>query len=146
LFLSVLGQLIADDSVRIASDADEVPGAGDPPLVGWRRRRDLYLDPSTTMTAVQRALGDQRGLDLSDRALGRVLREAGALTRIDPRGGVVRYVVRARLGGERRSVWALRPEAVGLMDQADFGPPDDGWAKGAVDQRVSPIDDLRGNP
>lgn len=40
---------------------------------------------------VQRALGDQPGLDLSDRAPGRVLREAGALTRIDPRGGVVRY-------------------------------------------------------
>lgn len=128
LFTVVLHELVSAGTVTVTRDGSAKPTGA---VVGWLRDREVLLDPGAALDAVQAALGSDHGLDLSERQIGAALRRAGFLQRVDSRGGALRFTVRARIGGTRRPVWVMAPDAI----LGPSGPTAGAGARGATSGR-----------
>lgn len=115
LFLTVLRDLVEQGVVAIARSVHEAGMESAVPLVGWMRPGEVLLDAGAALAAVQDHLRERGAvLDLSEQQLGRLLRQAGHLVRVDSRGAKVRFGVRATVAGSRRRVLVLRGDALGI--------------------------------
>jgi hypothetical protein len=102
--------------------------------IGWADGDAIYLDPDATYAEVQRLAVTQREpVTMSPRTLWKRLHERKLLTKVDTRGGRVRFAARATLGGERVDVLHVHRRTLFPDGAGGPGGPPAGRAPGGGD-------------
>jgi hypothetical protein len=100
---------------RMRDDVLKSPSPGGD-LVGWLSGGDLYLEPEAAFGAAQRMAKDAGDpITVSSQTLRKRLKERGLLASVDKTRGTL--TVRRMLGGAKRSVLHLTPDALGLSSK-----------------------------